>query len=408
MFDVPVLEVTVSLPPTIISSVSQSRSKKLNLVRPEVSLNSTAAAGRHQFDTTFNAVDEVSQATANPSAKTLLPQGHFQLLEPLNLADAAESLEKIFVLPTEESTLPDSGADSLTLPPAIRIIASDITEADVQTPSSVDDTLSVTASSIAASSVAASSVAIAKFTNPIPAPPLRKHLDHCVDIPYSAVQGTSTFQVIRQGTVIGEVSSRHGTDHVVRSLQAMLLPEQLDPNAIRPVLGDTQPVIRLSDHAFARVIHEGSDNNATPENKPTLSHEWAAINWSDQLRQQLGAAPLDAGDVQVMLKRLKSSEQQLNGTASWYGPYFHGRVTANGETFDQNTLTAAHKSLPFNTVLQVRNLKNSQSVVVRINDRGPYIGKRSLDLSKAAAQCLGSETIGVIPYEAIILEQPEG
>ncbi|NEQ52472.1 MAG: septal ring lytic transglycosylase RlpA family protein [Leptolyngbya sp. SIO3F4] len=146
-----------------------------------------------------------------------------------------------------------------------------------------------------------------------------------------------------------------------------------------------------------------TDDNAKATS--SLSSEWAAITWSDELRKELGAAPLDAGDIQVMLKGLQPSEKQLHGIASWYGPYFHGRITANGETFNQNMLTAAHKSLPFNTVLQVRNLKNDRSVVVRINDRGPYIGKRSLDLSKAAAQCLGSEKVGIIPYEAVILEQ---
>ncbi|MEM6599374.1 MAG: septal ring lytic transglycosylase RlpA family protein, partial [Cyanobacteria bacterium P01_C01_bin.69] len=77
---------------------------------------------------------------------------------------------------------------------------------------------------------------------------------------------------------------------------------------------------------------------------------------------------------------------------------------------DENALTAAHKTLPFNTRLKVTNRLNGQTVVVRINDRGPYIGQRSLDLSRAAAQCLGSTTQGVVPYDAVILEpadQPE-
>lgn len=75
--------------------------------------------------------------------------------------------------------------------------------------------------------------------------------------------------------------------------------------------------------------------------------------------------------------------------ASWYGPGFHGRLTANGETYDQEAMTAAHKSLPFNTLLKVTNPKNEKSIVIRINDRGPYIHGRDLDLSKAAARELG-------------------
>jgi rare lipoprotein A len=81
--------------------------------------------------------------------------------------------------------------------------------------------------------------------------------------------------------------------------------------------------------------------------------------------------------------------------ASWYGPGFHGRKTANGEIYDQMSFTAAHKSLKFGTLLKITNLKNNKSVVIRINDRGPYIHGRDLDLSKAAALELGMVRKGV-------------
>lgn len=81
--------------------------------------------------------------------------------------------------------------------------------------------------------------------------------------------------------------------------------------------------------------------------------------------------------------------------ASWYGPGFHGRKTANGEVYDQMSFTAAHKSLKFGTLLKITNLKNNKSVVIRINDRGPYIHGRDLDLSKAAALELGMVRKGV-------------
>ncbi len=81
--------------------------------------------------------------------------------------------------------------------------------------------------------------------------------------------------------------------------------------------------------------------------------------------------------------------------ASWYGPGFHGRKTANGEVYNQNSFTAAHKSLKFGTLLKITNLKNNKSVVIRINDRGPYIHGRDLDLSKAAASELGMVRKGV-------------
>lgn len=81
--------------------------------------------------------------------------------------------------------------------------------------------------------------------------------------------------------------------------------------------------------------------------------------------------------------------------ASWYGPKFHGKYTANGEVYDQMALTAAHKSLSFGTLIKVTNPKNGKSVIVRINDRGPYIEGRELDLSKGAAIELGILERGV-------------
>ncbi len=77
------------------------------------------------------------------------------------------------------------------------------------------------------------------------------------------------------------------------------------------------------------------------------------------------------------------------GKASWYGPGFHGRLTANGERFNTNAFTAAHKTLPFGTNVKVTNNKTGRSVVVRINDRGPYVHGRVIDLSKASARAIG-------------------
>lgn len=75
--------------------------------------------------------------------------------------------------------------------------------------------------------------------------------------------------------------------------------------------------------------------------------------------------------------------------ASWYGPGFHGRKTASGERFDMNALTAAHRSLAFGRLVRVTNAASGRSVVVRVNDRGPYAHGRSIDLSRAAARAVG-------------------
>ncbi len=82
-------------------------------------------------------------------------------------------------------------------------------------------------------------------------------------------------------------------------------------------------------------------------------------------------------------------------TASWYGPGMEGRTTSSGERFDPNALTAASRTLPLGTVVTVTNPENGRSVMVRINDRGPFVGGRSLDLSRRAAQKLGITQKGV-------------
>ena len=88
---------------------------------------------------------------------------------------------------------------------------------------------------------------------------------------------------------------------------------------------------------------------------------------------------------------------RAEGQASYYGARHHGNKTASGERFDQNALTAAHRSLPFGSRVQVTNLRNHKRVVVRINDRGPYAKKRIIDLSQKAAQQLDMLRDGVVP-----------
>lgn len=94
-----------------------------------------------------------------------------------------------------------------------------------------------------------------------------------------------------------------------------------------------------------------------------------------------------------------------DGRASWYGPNFHGKQTANGEIFNMNDLTAAHRTLPFNTVVRVDNLDNGRTVVVRINDRGPYIDNRIIDLSRKAASDLGMISDGTASVRLSLIQE---
>ena len=94
--------------------------------------------------------------------------------------------------------------------------------------------------------------------------------------------------------------------------------------------------------------------------------------------------------------KMSAQDVKLNKCkASYYSNYFHGRTTSNGEIFDQSKLTAAHKTLPFGSLVKVTNTKTLKSVIVRINDRGPFYKKRCIDLSKEAARKIGMLESGV-------------
>ena len=112
----------------------------------------------------------------------------------------------------------------------------------------------------------------------------------------------------------------------------------------------------------------------------------------------LSSVLLLAASLGACVPRFTSLPNTEEGIASWYGPGFHGNLTANGEVFDTRTLTAAHQTLPFDTLVRVTNLENGRSVVVRINDRGPFVGGRIIDLSEVAAEridMIGSGTAQV-------------
>jgi rare lipoprotein A len=108
----------------------------------------------------------------------------------------------------------------------------------------------------------------------------------------------------------------------------------------------------------------------------------------------------------VATKTAKPSKliQVVQGAASWYGPGFYGRTTASGERFQKGTLTAAHRTLPFGTRVRVTNLSNGRSVVVRINDRGPFKYHRVIDLAHGAASQLKMMQAGEVPVKLEILK----
>jgi len=96
--------------------------------------------------------------------------------------------------------------------------------------------------------------------------------------------------------------------------------------------------------------------------------------------------------------------EEFSGEASYYGPKFHGKKTANGEIFDMYKKSAAHRTLPFNTILEVTNLDNQKRVIVRVNDRGPFVKGRILDLSYQAAREIDMISSGVARVKVRILK----
>ena len=143
-------------------------------------------------------------------------------------------------------------------------------------------------------------------------------------------------------------------------------------------------------------------DNTTVLPEKQMAKPQSALQITNRLRRLLGGAePLATAPAasQMVNVSFSSAYTTLNrirgGMASWYGPGFHGRRTANGERFNQYALTAAHKSLPFGTKVKVTNLRNGKSIVVRINYRGPFVHGRVIDLSNAAAQAIGVHSSGV-------------
>ena len=134
----------------------------------------------------------------------------------------------------------------------------------------------------------------------------------------------------------------------------------------------------------------------------TLSRAIADTS-DNQVFEQHNTLEISTENQTIPLHNQPLIARTFGGQASWYGPGFHGRRTANGEIYNQNAMTAAHRHLRFGTRVRVTNLNNGRSVVVRINDRGPYAKGRVIDVSAAAARSLGMIRSGVAPVKVTIL-----
>ncbi|WP_267383963.1 septal ring lytic transglycosylase RlpA family protein [Cyanobacterium sp. uoEpiScrs1] len=194
---------------------------------------------------------------------------------------------------------------------------------------------------------------------------------------------------------------------VAERLNELSHNEQFDSEniTVSANIKDKSYTIKLSDKELVII----DDKTILSDTTNNLASD--ALQATNRLRRLMGnALPLNAianissttpGKVKTGIKEQVISLRK--GMASWYGPGFHGRLTANGERYNQNGLTAAHKNLPFGTKVRVTNLNNGRSITVRINDRGPYAHGRIIDLSKGAARVIGLMGSGVAPVKIEIL-----
>lgn len=148
----------------------------------------------------------------------------------------------------------------------------------------------------------------------------------------------------------------------------------------------------------------GIDEEVTVEqpSSPTITEATATNN-------PVGNENNDYSSPQIITQNLPAGVAFIQtGIASWYGPDFQGRNTANGEVYNMNEMTAAHKSLPFNTQVIVENVTNGKRIQLRINDRGPYAKNRVIDLSRAGAEALEMIGPGTAPVKIFVLDDGTG
>lgn len=202
------------------------------------------------------------------------------------------------------------------------------------------------------------------------------------------VNGT---EVLRFNATVAGMSSYTRVKTIADRLNNLLESNPKAAVELKPGLANGIAVIQADDATLATVDKQtAKDNNEEPLKLSLL--------YTNRLRHALGATDLDEKTLSSLMKSdpvYKGTGKTQNGMASWYGPYFHGRRAADGSRFNQYAMTAAHKTLPFGTMVRVVNHRSKKSCLVKITDRGPYAHGRIIDLSRGAAGAIGMLGSGV-------------
>lgn len=224
---------------------------------------------------------------------------------------------------------------------------------------------------------------------------------------------------------MAETAIEDKADDIATKLDQLVKNKKFDPDKLYPVKNkegivlkiDGTDLFKLSNIEIANATILGQplaiDNKELDVKSQEAKSLECGLRLTNVIRTAFGVKALPASFLKLAeltarhslndLNAIAKATEHFSGNASWYGPHFHGHKTSDGTIFDQDGLTAAHRSLPFGTKLLVMNRKTGASCVVKVNDRGPFIGGRVIDLSKGAARQLNMLGSGVAMVDCIVL-----
>lgn len=195
-------------------------------------------------------------------------------------------------------------------------------------------------------------------------------------------------------------------EEIAAKLNELLLDDKFDAERLFPSRAGDLAALKVDGETVLKLSATDIVDSDQSEPSSALTMSWRMVN---TIRNALGATQLPQSFLKFSelalhdIRGLGQAAGHFSGAASWYGGYFNGRKTADGTIYDERNMTAAHRSLPLGTKLLVMNRRTGDSCVVKVNDRGPYIDGRIIDLSKAAARQLNMVGCGVATVDCLVL-----
>lgn len=267
----------------------------------------------------------------------------------------------------------------------------------------IDRFVCACASSIAITFIAAAGAHAKDFSPEVVS---RAWLDGSSQVATVCVNGN---EIARFKSAASTEEAAEEAEELAVKLQEVVSDKKFDPSLLSPAREESKSIIKHDGNnvcSFNPVA--GQDNKNFDEKKLAITAFDASVKIVNSLRAACGVPALPSSTGQDLAEKIGSKLEMLgqsfSGAASWYGGRFHGRKCSDGSRYDQEKLTAAHRSLPFGTKLLVKNRKTGDSCIVEVNDRGPFIDGRIIDLSRAAAKELNMISSGVAYVECTVLQ----